>query len=438
MIPNSVSPNKRCVSIDWLELYVLEDDMKYPMDAQYFRDKGYWVKEREYGTRTYKEMFTIMDADGQPWIEVRRNPSSGQSDFSGLVPESCHLRLTNRQCYYSDCVQRLRDFLLKHGYIFKRIYRIDICYDFEYFDSGDLPSAFAHRFIERKYRKVNQSKIHVVGDDSWTDFNWETLSWGNPSSMVSTKLYNKSKEIERVSREKTWIVWKWFESGLIDDPMSKTRFDAKRGKYTPEIWRVEFSIKSSADRWVVIEDTSGKKIHKKAVPHRLYLFDTPEKLWQRFEELAYHYFRFKYREYKKTFLGITRFALDDVQANVEKELQRKDRCKDKVLFYFNRNREFCQLSQLPKEVKVRREDDVLLRHLIDYRDSHIDIQVKRSCEFIIEDIRKRMLSRKAPVSHQLSIEAIQLSIATRLHLPYKTTLEMAAQIYSDIQQKLIF
>ena len=43
----------RCVNVDWLEIYAQEDNMKYPMNADYFRGCGYFVTEREYGTRCF-------------------------------------------------------------------------------------------------------------------------------------------------------------------------------------------------------------------------------------------------------------------------------------------------------------------------------------------------------------------------------------------------
>ena len=45
---------------------------------------GYVVHEREYGTRVYNEMFTIEDGQGNNFVEVRRNPQSGSSSFTGL------------------------------------------------------------------------------------------------------------------------------------------------------------------------------------------------------------------------------------------------------------------------------------------------------------------------------------------------------------------
>ena len=59
------------------------------MNAEYFRNQGYVVIERDYGTRVYSEMFTIEDEHGQPFIEVRRNPQSGSSEFTGLSDCQC-------------------------------------------------------------------------------------------------------------------------------------------------------------------------------------------------------------------------------------------------------------------------------------------------------------------------------------------------------------
>ena len=60
------------------------------------------------------------------------------------------LRLSNRTCYSDNAVQIMQDFLTKYDYEFVKIFRIDICLDFERFDSGDDPNLFLHRYIRRK------------------------------------------------------------------------------------------------------------------------------------------------------------------------------------------------------------------------------------------------------------------------------------------------
>ena len=247
----------------------MEDRKYYPMNADFFRGCGYMVHERDYGTRIYAEMFTIEDGQGNNWIEVRRNPMSGASEFTGLQVESCHLRLVNRACYTNNPVRDLAEFMVKHNYIFQRIFRIDIAYDFRLFDSGDRPDKFLKRYCEKKYSKVNQCKVRLIGDDGWSAFDWESVSWGAPSSMVGTKMYNKTKELAATGNQKHWIVQAWFESGLIDDPLN-----------LPEVWRIEFSIHSNARNWVVIEDNSGKHERKRAIPHNMELYDGRDRLWQ--------------------------------------------------------------------------------------------------------------------------------------------------------------
>ena len=407
---------ERCVNIDWLEVYVLESPRRFPCNADYFRLQGYWVKEREYGTRQYNEMFTIFDEHGEPIIEVRRNPASGESSFSGLVPESSHIRLTNRACYLDNAVEVLRDFLIRHDYIFKRIFRIDICYDFEYFDSGDDPAKFAQRYLAKKYSKINQCRLSTHGEDNWSDFEWETLSWGSQKSMVSTKLYNKSKELATVSKEKTYIPHCWLFSGLIDNPLDMTKVSKKKGRYKPKIWRLEFSLKSSANNWLVIEDQGGKRMKKKAVPHTLALFDSKDKIWARIEDMVYHYFRFKYRE----------------------EGQRKDRCRDKVLFRFNEAKQFSQVHSLPPAAKPDNNAEILRRRLALYKVSHTNADVRRACEVLLKYIEDTDLRRFASSNSYVELEALRRTIAYRMEVGEKTATEYMSYIKDLLTNKEIF
>lgn len=428
----------RCVNIDWLEVYCLESRHKFPCNAEYFRSQGYVVAERDYGTRQYKEMFTLYDFNDNPLIEIRRNPKSGASDFSGFLPESTHLRIPNWRCYQVDVVQWLRDFLIRHDYIFKRIFRIDICYDFEYFDSGDLPERFARRYLERKFRKVNQCKLAAYANDGWSDFEWESLSWGNPNSMVSTKMYNKSKELASAKRDKPYIRSAWFMSGLVDNPISCTKKDKNGRVYTPDIWRVEFSMKSAADNWIVIEDQSGKKVKKKAIPHRLSLFDSPDKLWQRFQDLAFHYFRFKYREYKDEESAIIRLALNDQAGVLEKDLKRKDRCREKTLFYFDKNHQFCKLSQVPSPSHPDASEDILRRHLLKFKSCHFDMKIREACDVILKYFDGIEARRLTPNRLKIETQALQLAIAAKMNGDQRSALELLETIKEMLLNDKIF
>ena len=418
----------RCVNIDWLEVSCEESNAVYPCNAEYFRSQGYFVHERDYGTRVWGEVFTIEDNEGHDWIEVRRNPPSGDSEFKGLTEFSCRLRLVNAQCYHKDCVQLLREFMLRHDYIFKAIFRIDICYDFEYFDYGDQPSRFARRILERKYRKINQCKIHAIGDDRWSDYDWETLSWGSPTSMVSTKFYNKSKEIETVSTEKVYIPYAWFLSGLIDNPVSRTKIDAHGKEYKPEIWRVEFSLKSKAKRWLVIEDVSGKRMKKTEIPHRLDLYDAPDKLWRRFQDLAYHYFHFKVARYKEVRKGLTKPLLAEPSHAEDRQPIRKSLCPDKLLFRWDKDHQFEQLDMKMRAAKPNNTMEILRRHLQNYRAQTEDVKQREAADIILEVLEREDLRRYTPKQVMSEIYALQETLRIRMRYPEKDLVHTLAEI----------
>lgn len=404
------------MNIDWLEVYCFEDNQKYPMNAEYFRSLGCFVRERDYGTRVYSEMFTIEDEHGEAFVEVRRNPQSGSSEFTGLSELSCHLRLVNRACYSDTAMRDLGEFMLRYGYIFQRLFRIDLCYDFKIFDSGDKPEKFIRRYIEKKYSKVNQCKVRVIGNDAWASFDWESVSWGAPTSMVGTKMYNKSKELAATGNKKPWIIQAWFESGLIDDPL-----------HPDDVWRIEFSLKSSARNWIVIEDSDSKSGSKRAIPHTPELFDGRDRLWQRFLDLSHHYFRFKRVEYQRK-----------VNSEGERNLVRKDVCEDKQLFDYSGLSQFYKIDALARTTIPDRKDDVLLRHLTHYREMHADPDIRRACDVLLNSINRAQLARITAHGYAAEIDRIRLAIATRTGWDYQRVIEVAEQVYKLTKEKEIW
>ena len=358
---------KRCVNIDWLELYCLEDPGLYPCNLEYFCAQGYTVRARDYGTRQYKEMFTIMDRRGEPWIEVRRNPVSGKVNnrIKGIFSEySCHIRLHNRACYADDAVTALEDFLYVHRYNVRRIFRLDICLDFVRFDKGDDPNEVMQRYMKGRYAKINQANIAAHGIDRWNGRLWNSLSWGNPKSMVSTKFYCKSMELDSSDHDKPYIRYAWFLCGLIDDWRTMTKTTADGKTYKPDVWRVEFSIRASRAAWYVIEK-DGHVSKKEEIPHTLNLYETRPQLLTAFASLQRHYFKFKkYRE--------------DI---------RKDRCDDKVLFDFSQEAEFYKLNAINLTARPRDKSlHTLIRRIELYRDTHTSRDVYQACETLHDQI----------------------------------------------------
>lgn len=407
---------KRCVNIDWLEVYVLEDNQRYPCNAEYFRRQGYFVTERPYGTRQYSEMFVIQDQFGEPFLEVRRNPFSADSSFTGLNERSAHLRFVNRYCYFDNSVQILAEFLIRHEYELQRIYRIDVAYDFRAFDYGDAPERFIRRYVEKKFSKVNQCKVKVFGDDGWTTFDWESVSWGSPTSMVGTKMYNKTKEMKAAGFTKPWIVQAWFECGLIES------FND-----LPDVWRIEFSMKSAAKGWLRIEDVDAKGNKTKMIPHSLQLFDGRDRLWQRFQDLAHHYFQFRYVEYKS-----------EVNPDGTRDLKRKDLCREKKLFQWDKGHEFYKLDNVTRESMPSTENERLRRAIIRYMGKTYDQKIKESCFVILQALEDSIIARHTSDNRRDQIDAIRLQIATRTDWKLEEVFKQADLILQMLEAKEIW
>ena len=326
----------RCINLDWLEVFCFE--IGEPHDADFFRRAGFVVDVREYGTRIYNQMFTLMGDDGHPLLEVRRSPKSL------LMPlQATHLRLVNRSCYFDNAADVMAQFIDRYDYTFQRISRVDICLDFVRFDDNTLPRVFMQRYMRGKFSKINQANIRAHGSDNWTGRVWNSVSWGSPSSMIGTKFYNKTLELydpKTDSFGKPYIRHAWFEAGLIDN-IDRCTLDGVE----QEIWRVEFSIKSSVKRWSVIE-LDGKSKHYQSLHNTLDCYDCKDKLLTMFAALQQHYFHFK------------RYVMG----------QRKDRCPDRRLFNFNIAQTLVK-PEHPETLSQRKPDAqllVLIKNLRNY------------------------------------------------------------------------
>ena len=360
---------ERCCNLDWLEVHCMEPPGD-PHDANYFRRVGLNVAERDYGTRVYKEMFTVYDLRNNPFVEVRRAPYS--TGYAGIhAAEECHLRLVNAACYYDDAAQRLQDFMDTYHYTFNRISRVDICLDFELFDEGDEPAKFLARYLRQVYSKINQGNITAHGADRWNGQVWNSVSWGSPTSAIGTKFYNKTMELyDQASGtfRKPHIRYAWLKCHLIDDFHKCLKRQAD-GWYQPQIWRVEFSIRSGVKNWFTIE-LNGEEKHYQSIRNNLAMYDTRAKLLTLFASLQQHYFHFKHFE----------------------KGQRKDRCRDKVLFRWDGQQRTYKVGRediahlLGEGAKQQRPYDTLIRKLKEYQQAKPKADVIEACQVIIRAI----------------------------------------------------
>lgn len=364
----SVSSNVRCVNLDWLEVHCREPQ-NCIHDASYFRSCGFSVREREYGTRVYLQMFTLMQTNEEPLLEVRRAPASfglnGIHDFN-----ECHIRLCNRSCYFDNAAAFFRDFLSAHGYYDVRISRVDICLDFVTFDKGDIPAAFVRRFFRHKYAKINQGNISSHGSDTWTGQEWNSLAWGSKSSAVTTKMYNKTLELYDAKLDKyakPYIREAWLRCGLIDD-ITRCTLNGN----PVDVWRVEFSLRSAVKNWIPIElDGEAKKFQ--SLRNTLDVYDGRDKLLVMFASLANHYFHFK--KYEKN--------------------KRKDRCKDKILFDFSTQQITYKIGRndtaLGSGKSFKAEYMRLLEKIKAYQSSHWGVDIHKACDVLIQSITEENL-----------------------------------------------
>lgn len=299
----------RVYGIDWLEMFVSESpSVDYSADG--FRARGWFVKEREYGTKTMEQMFTLEDSTGHPFIEIRRAPRGLNKAAESMVYTfgDSYVRFNNMYCYSPNPMRLMCDFLEREHYTIKKIYRIDLYIDIVRFDTGDIPAKVARRIVNHTYAKVNQTHRRTSGNDTWTQCldNW--ISWGATGSMVSTKFYNKTKELHDTGMHKTWILENWKRAGLIDDVC-----DVRKEGQAVEVWRLEFSIKGNAKGWIVIDKRDSEDGARHMVPHSPSCYMERQGVLNAIANLIPFYFKFRiYRE------GV-----------------RKSLCKEKILFKFD-------------------------------------------------------------------------------------------------------
>ena len=373
-----------------------------------FRSCGLVVIEREYGSKVWRDIFTIEDEYGHAFMEVRRAPKS-----EIIAPNIAHLRLVNRYCYFEDAPDIMQAFIEHHGYEFHHITRVDICLDFERFDYGDKPREFMRRYIEGKFSKINQANVHAHGTDEWAGRVWNSVSWGAPASDIGTKFYNKTLELyDPVTKQygKPYIRQAWQAAHIIDNIHNCTKHDKRGELYTVEVWRVEFSIRSSVRKWFCIE-LDGISKHKQSIRNTLDMYNTKPKLLILFASLAEHYFHFKHLIKHYNFY---------IEGHTDGYAVRKDRCPDKLLFKWKESQVFYKIEKehVSGNNKPDRGNTRLLGMLKEFRDKTFDKSVKTSATVIINYLEENI--SRHDIANNLTrqdIEALRLALSRHMKNP---------------------
>lgn len=385
----------RCINIDWLEVFCLEDMLGYPHDAEYFQRQGYEVIVRDYGTRLYSQMFTVLDKDGLPYIEIRRDLCANHVPGSTpiLPMNAAHIRLSNRTCYFTDAAARLVEFCEANGYAIQRISRIDLALDFDRFDSGDDVQAFIDRYMAGRYAKINQSKLRAFGTDEWEGRRWNSLAWGSPNSQIGTKLYCKSQEL-REAHDKPYIRQAWALAGLVHDMHTLARLTPDGKTIHPDIWRLEFSIRSSVKNWFVMEDHRGRRKRVRSVRNDLSVYSTRQSMLDVFASLVDHYFHFKHYEPNTM----------------------KYKCRDKQLFRFDENHVFYECEKPASSHPMNTQLERLRIRLQNFMTTVYRPEILKACNIVLETIENRLMHETAAAPYNSTeLTLLRLLINWRLN-----------------------
>ena len=171
------------------------------------------------------------------------------------------------------------------------------------------------------------------------------------------------------------------------------------------------------------------------IPHTLDLFDSPDKIWQRFQDLAYHYFRFHIARYKEESKGATSVALAGIRDKSDWSPIRKDLCPEKRLFKFDRDHEFLHIDNCTPARKIDSLDDSLRRKVIAYRKTCGDMKVREACTVLIDALEREALRRLTPKQVYAEVEALRRTLALRMRYPdvdiHETIEEIKTMLYED-------
>ena len=288
----------------------------------------------------------------------------------------------------------MADFIEKHDYQVRRIFRLDLCIDITRFDRGDKPADVMRRIVNHVYAKVYQAERTTHGRDHWNTCDDNSISWGRKKSMVVTRFYNKSLELASV-KDKPWIRQAWFEAGLIPDPIQPILLDDKGEVIGDAVWRVEFQINSSARGWFVCETDHRDEY----VEHTLETYWNRPLIQQAIAVLSEHYFNFRIfkqgrAKYDCPRKELFRWSEEDLHYSLRNSLARRtyDNKGSQMLQWITRMRKNLPSPEVYKALDIL--EDKIRRMLA--RETDIDIDDARIKRYrnALPDVTKDMTDKE--------------------------------------------
>lgn len=227
------------LNLDWLQLYCL---------GSISPRTGYEVKRLEYSTRIFMHIDEI-------YINKKKICTATHTPFSPVLDtKMVIIKFENYLLYDSNLWLVVDNFLSDFNLVYKSISRLDVAVDFNTFYKKRNVQNFLNEFLKNNVRKIGKADYKLQGCQK-TSHVVDYLRFGGNNSEVSAYIYNKTKELNQV-KMKSYIVDMWRCSGL----------DVDAG-----VWRLEFSIKSSAIKILDKSDGDLKDISLDNIKNKLFL-----------------------------------------------------------------------------------------------------------------------------------------------------------------------
>ena len=227
------------LNLDWLQLYCL---------GNIAPRAGYEVKRLEYSTRIFKHIDEI-------YLNKKKICTATHTPFSPVLEQKMVIiKFENYLLYERNLWLVVDNFISDFNLVYKSISRIDVAVDFNTFYKKRNVQNFLNEFLKNNVRKIGKADYKLQGCQKTTHI-VDYLRFGGNNSEVSAYIYNKTKELNQV-KMKSYIVDTWRCSGL----------DVDAG-----VWRLEFSIKSSAIKILDKSDGDLKDISLDNIKNKVFL-----------------------------------------------------------------------------------------------------------------------------------------------------------------------
>lgn len=259
--------NNYCVSVDWLSVFGVVRTEHF----EYGQREGFKVEPVGHGSKIWRELYRVFLEEDKgkwrpfaslgmkPWFER----TESEDVRGGLTGDTFLLRVENKALYETDWLAHLVNFMNEWGLYYTSLSRADIAVDFCQLKNHVTGKKIIRMLKTLQWWKAGQNKVvevyrfpyHIKRcpdgslDDGWGVDNsqWmtlkeedsltESITFGTHGSICQVQLYDKTKELERVTMDgvcaKEYIRTRWQETGIL-----------KEGHH---VWRLEFRLSSKAD-----------------------------------------------------------------------------------------------------------------------------------------------------------------------------------------------